>query len=214
MTLTMLSACSPYQSLKQILSQIEHKRRALSEAFFSMQKKNVDVEEFEEQLKGTLKPVEQKRLEVLIAEAKALSSFNMIYIEACLKEIGSYQKAYQEICESHNIPETWNEEDAEKAEVRHHLKTAFRLGIRDIVGTGRLNHATMEYMEQFGVNPITALPLITNYCDKAMSDGNATFENLMEFLDGCADRFAESHKEVMKRLGLKTLIDADWLFKG
>jgi len=46
-------------------------------------------------------------------------------LRALFKEIGMYQDAYDEIKESYNIPDDWDEEDFEKCEVEEHVKTSF-----------------------------------------------------------------------------------------
>jgi hypothetical protein len=85
--------------------------------------------------------------EVSIVRAKQAES-GMIrlkdYIDGAFKEIATFQCAYDEIREAHNIPEKWDEKDAEEAEIDHHIKQACRQAHRDMVNTGRIGLGNMN----------------------------------------------------------------------
>ena len=207
MSLTMMTD-SPYRRLRQCMSQIERKRKALEEAYFKMQKKKVQVNYWYE--KGD---------EMSVIRAKEAES-NMIrqkdYIDAAFKEIATFQCAYDEIRESHNIPENWDERDAEEAEIDHHIKQAFRQAHRDMVNTGRIGLGNMEYMEQYGIHIQTATRIIADYItseEKMIAKGSfPTVNKLYDFLDRMAETFHDAHKDVMKRIGIKELIKEDFLY--
>ena len=207
MTLTMMTD-SPYRRLRQCMSQIERKRTALEEAYFKMQKKKVLVKLWYE--KGD---------ELSVIKAQEAES-NMIrqkdYIDAAFKEIATFQCAYDEIRESHNIPEKWDEKDAELAEIDHHIKQAFRQAHRDMVNTGRIGLGNMEYMEQYGIHIQTATKIIADYIateDKMIAEGKLpTVKHLYAFLDKMAETFHDAHKDVMDRIGIKELIKEEFLY--
>ena len=207
MSLTMMTD-SPYRRLRQCMSQIERKRKALEEAYFKMQKKKVQVNYWYE--KGD---------EMSVIRAKEAES-NMIrqkdYIDAAFKEIATFQCAYDEIRESHNIPENWDEKDAELAEIDHHIKQAFRQAHRDMVNTGRIGLGNMEYMEQYGIHIQTATKIIADYIageDKMIAEGKMpTVNHLYAFLDRMAETFHDAHKDVMNRIGIKELIKDEFLY--
>ena len=207
MSLTMMTD-SPYRRLRQCMSQIERKRKALEESYFKMQKKKVQVKQWYE--KGD---------EMSVIRAQEAES-NMIrqkdYIDAAFKEIATFQCAYDEIRESHNIPENWDEKDAELAEIDHHIKQAFRQAHRDMVNTGRIGLGNMEYMEQYGIHIQTATKIIADYIvseDKMIAKGNfPTVNQLYAFLDRMAETFHDAHKDVMKRIGIKELLKEDFLY--
>lgn len=213
MTLTMLSPGSPYHTLRQILAQIEKKRGAVRETYYKFKKEKVElaIMQREKAMKdGTL---ESDLIGIEIEEKQANAAGSMLYVEGALKEIGAYQTAYGEICEAHNIPAEWDELEVENAEVAHHIKSAFRNGVRDVMAHGRLGMGTLEYLEQFGINPATAHSLIGGYLEKCSKTKEPSYADLMRFLDACADKFKDSYLAVMDRLGLKTLIDEQWLYK-
>ena len=207
MTLTMLTD-SPYRRLRQCLSQIEKKRGALDESYFKMKKKQVQIKQWYE--KGD----EMSVLRAQEAEHGLMRSKN--YIDGAFKEIATFQCAYDEIRESHNIPENWDERDAEEAEIDHHIKQAFRQAHRDMVNTGRIGLGNMEYMEQYGIHLQTATKVIADYIageDKMISEGKMpTVRHLYAFLDRMAETFHDAHKDVLNRIGIKELIKEEFLY--
>ena len=207
MTLTMLTD-SPYRRLRQCLAQIEKKRSALDEAYFKMKKKQVLIKQWYE--KGD----EMSVLKAQEAEHSLMRSKN--YIDGAFKEIATFQCAYDEIREAHNIPENWDERDAEEAEIDHHIKQAFRQAHRDMVNTGRIGLGNMEYMEQYGIHLQTATKVIADYIageDKMISEGKMpTVRHLYAFLDRMAETFHDAHKDVLNRIGIKELIKDEFLY--
>jgi len=207
MSLTMMTD-SPYRRLRQCMSQIERKRTALEESYFKVQKKQLQIKLWYE--KGD---------EMSVVRAKEAES-GMIrqkdYIDAAFKEIATFQCAYDEIRESHNIPENWDEKDAELAEIDHHIKQAFRQAHRDMVNTGRIGLGNMEYLEQYGIHIQTATKIIADYIaseDEMISEGKLpTVKHLYAFLDRMAETFHDAHKDVMNRIGIKELIKEEFLY--
>jgi hypothetical protein len=208
MSLTMLTE-SPYRMLRQCLSQIEKKRTALEEAFFKLKKSYVEIKQWYEE------DDEMSTIKAQEAETRIVRHKN--YIEGAFKEIATFQCAYDEIRESHNIPEKWDERDAEIAEIDHHIKQAFRQSHRDIVETGHITGGNMEYLEQYGIHIQTATKLIREYVnsEEAMiKQGQMpTVEHLYAFLDRMAIQFHDAHKMVMKRIGIKELLKEDFLYR-
>jgi len=207
MTLTMLTD-SPYRRLRQCLAQIEKKRGALDETYFRMKKKQVLIKQWYE--KGD----EMSVLKAQEAEHALMRSKN--YIDGAFKEIATFQCAYDEIRESYNIPENWDERDAEEAEIDHHIKQAFRQSHREMVGSGCITSGNMEYLEQYGIHIQTATRLIADYIaseDEMIAKGQMpTVAHLYAFLDRMAETFHDAHKTVMQRIGIKELVKEEFLY--
>ena len=207
MSLTMLTD-SPYRRLRQCLAQIEKKRMALEETYFGMQKQ-----------KAMIKQWYEKGDELSVIRAKKAES-GMIrqkdYIDAAFKEIATFQCAYDEIREAHNIPENWDEKDAEIAEIDHHIKQAFRQAHRDMVGNGKIGIGNMEYLEQYGIHVQTAQQLIAEYITSEnvmIAEGKfPSVKSLYAWLDRMAETFHDAHKDVMERIGIKDLLKEDYLY--
>ena len=207
MSLTMMTD-SPYRRLRQCLSQIEKKRTALEESYFKMKKKKVLIKAWYE--KGD----ELSVVKAQEAESSAIRQKN--YIDGAFKEIATFQCAYDEIRESHNIPDDWDERDAEEAEIDHHIKQAFRQAHREMVSTGVIGMGNMEYLEQYGIHIQTATRVIRDYIvseDKMIAeDKMPTVKHLYAFLDRMAETFHDAHKDVMQRIGIKELIKEEFLY--
>ena len=187
-------AQSPYRRMKQCLAKIERKRSALKENIFKLRQNRVkldrylykrqklvsdivDIEEAKEEGDVTELDFKLQELDIRIQKLAADVSDSNIYIEGALKEIGMYQEAYDEIRESYNIPEVWDELDMEKSEIEEHVKTAFLHAVRDVEMTGKLNVGTHEYLEQYGVNPHTAFSLVRKYLNKEEDNALQNFWN-------------------------------------
>ena len=207
MSLTMMTD-SPYRRLRQCMSQIEKKRNALEEAYFKLQKSKVLIKQWYE--KGD----EISVIKAQEAESRMIRQKD--YIDGAFKEIATFQCAYDEIRESHNIPEKWDERDAEEAEIDHHIKQAFRQAHRDMVNTGRIGLGNMEYLEQYGIHIQTATKVIADYIvgeDEMISQGKMpTVRHLYAFLDRMAETFHDAHKDVLNRIGIKELIKDEFLY--
>jgi hypothetical protein len=138
------------------------------------------------------------------------------YIDGAFKEIATFQCAYDDIKEAHNIPDDWDEKSAEQEEITHHLTTAFKQSYRQVASNGVVDVGNMEYLEQFGVHSQTAIKLIREYVaveNEMITKGKyPTITHLYEFLDKMVALFQDSHKQVMDRIGLKELIREDFLY--
>jgi len=231
MSLNMISQ-SPYRRLKQCLAQIERKRGALKENVFKLRKEKLEMERLSYKKEKLLKQFESvnpdndlmeiqfdiDEINIELQEKAAGIADANVYIEGALKEIGMYQDSYNEIKESHNIADDWDEEDFEKCEIEEHVKTAFLHAIRDFEMTGRLNVGTHEYLEQYGVNPNTASRLVQEYLSNVNDQTNveegrfANINILYGFLDEMYNLFKNEYKHAMARTGLKNLISKDYLY--
>jgi hypothetical protein len=207
MTLTMLSD-SPYRRLRQCLAEIDRKNKALSEVYYKLKKDKIKARRLED--KGDeLSLVEAEEIYYNMEASKNL-------IDGALKEVGMFQAAYIEIMSSHSIPENWDERDMEEEEISHHLRMAFRNAYKDVLMNGVIGMGTMEYLEQYGVHPQTALLFVRDYIQRSEDEcTNATLPSvtsLHTFLDNMSDFFSDSYKHTLDRIGLKDIIKDDFMY--
>ena len=209
MTLTMLTD-SPYRRLRQCLTQIEQKRKAVESYYWEWRKQKIEMED----LRNSDDPLSILQVE----QYEYQSQRGAIYIEGALKEIAIFQEAYEEIRKANNIPETWDEEDAELDEIRHHLRQAFRQAHRDMTLTGSITQGNAEYLEQYGVHLQTARSVIGTYisaCQKMIEEGRPpNITHLYDFLDYCVDGFGEEFHHVLDHIGLSGIIRQEYLYKS
>ena len=176
-----------------------------------MRKLQVEVKGWEE------KDDEMSR--VLIEEAITNMEIQKVYIEGALKEIGIFQDSYDEIRESHNIPEKWDEGDAERAEINAHLRQAFRQAHRDTLHLGSISVGNAEYLEQYGIHLHTAQNVINKYvaeCQRVIDEEGSmpNISHLYEFLDNCVEIFGKEYEHVMKHIGIDTLVRNEFLYRS
>ena len=210
MTLTMLTD-SPYRRLRQCIIQIESRKKALRSAYYSFQKSEIEIREWEE--KG-----DELSL-INIEEARAGAEESKVYIDGALKELAVFQEAYEEIRKSNDIPVLWDEEDAEMDEIRHHIRQAFRQSHRDMILTGSISQGNAEYLEQYGIHLQTARNFIAQYIagvEKLINEEGKmpNIDHLYEFFDKCVEVFGEEYIKVMNHIGITELVRSEWLFKG
>lgn len=210
MTLNMIDA-GPYRVLKQILSQIDAKMSALRENVYKILKLQIRLTELES-------ISDKSKLEVLeISEIISNIDHSKPYINSAVREIGALQDRYKEVVNNHNIPENWTEEDFEEAEIEHHIKCIFRNAIRDRMA-GCCNMGTMEYMEQYGIEPVYAYTLVDNFLI-ALRQGLSenleppSIEIRYQFYDDMYNRFKNEYKKAIKRIGINSIHYPDWLIK-
>jgi 3-methyladenine DNA glycosylase AlkD len=79
-----------------------------------------------------------------------------------------------------------------------------------------MNMGTMEYLEQFGIHPVTAKKLIVDYLAEVevmVAEGKyPSVTHLYDFLDRCAEIFQDAHHAVMARIGITDLIKDEYVF--
>jgi len=200
-TLNMLDD-SPMSRMKQCLSNIEHKYQAVREAYFKIEKDKLEIKDLESN-----KPVsESSRLKIRENQTNIESVQNGM--GNALREIGMFQDMYDAIRKSNNIPEVWTEHDYEKQEIANMVRRSFRIGIQSL-SNGALSIAAVEFWEQLGIHPQSAEAHCRNYLgqvQKIISEGKEPDVRVMyEFLDGMAERFKDSYKFALDRIGLKEL---------
>jgi len=208
MTLNMAGA-EPYRHLRQILAQIDQKKSALEGSAFKLRKNEIKKKKLMEK-DDELSQLKVQELDRGLDRAR-------ISIEGAVKEIGMFQDVYDEIREAHGIPEKWDERDAEKGEIRHHIKMGFRTAFQEMMAHGMIGRGSAEYLEQFGIHPQAARKHLHDYIvanEGMMEDGKEpNIEHFYCFLDAMADKYATAHHAVMKRIGIKKLVRDDWCFK-
>jgi len=200
-TLTMLDD-SPMSRMKQCLSNIEHKYQAVREAYFKIENDKLKIKEIDSN-----KPVtESGRLKIRELETSIESVQNGM--GNALREVGLFQDMYEAIRKSNNIPEVWTEHDYEKQEIANMIRRSFRLGIQSLTAGG-ISVACVEFWEQLGIHPTSGEAHCRNYLQqvqKLISEGKEPDVRVMyEFLDGMAERFKDSYKFALDRIGLKEL---------
>ena len=243
MTLTMLNGnSSPYRHLRQCVTQIEDRRTALASNMKTLNEAKIIIEKYEEEIKllrEELSLIESitntVNDEILLMECKkkllkiktkiklkendlsykrANIVDSMCYVEGCLKDIASFQEAYNQIKESNNIPDNWDEVDAENAEIPFHIKEIFLHAYRDMLVHRGIGMGTIEYMNQFGIHPNAAAAEVITYInntDKIIQESGylPDSNDLENWLTKMVDKYKDEYKKVLKTMGITEMV-TDW----
>ena len=201
MSLTMLGD-GPYHFMKQCSAQIDNKVAALQGIYFNMKKQVYKIKRWEK--KGD-------EYSLILAEEARV---NLITIEDgishALREIQMYKDAYEDIREQHGIDENWDEADFNKLEEENHIRMAFRLALRQLMESGRLERSASEYMESNGIHPMSAERVTRQYHEEViqlLDEGKApSVKHFHNFLDNMVEMFKGSYKDTMDRIGIKDII--------
>ena len=192
---------SPMSRMKQCLSNIEHKYQAVREAYFNIEKKKLENKD--------LRNIKDEASRLKIRENETTIESIQNSMGNSLREIGLFQDMYEAIRKSNNIPEVWTEHDYEKQEIANMVRRSFRIGIQSLSNGHSVSVAAVEFWEQLGIHPQSAEAHCRNYLQqvqKIIVEGREPDVRVMyEFLDGMAEKFKDSYKFALDRIGLKEL---------
>ncbi|WP_035242140.1 hypothetical protein [Desulfobacter vibrioformis] len=201
MSLTMLTAGSPYRMLRQCLAEIAKRRKALNEVYYDLK---ID------EIKATRLSKSDDEIDIIMAEKlKMKIEESRTAIQGALKDIASFIDAYDQIRDANNIRKDWDEVDFEKAETEHHLRTIFQHGYRDVMMNGRLGAGTLEYAEQFGLHPQILLNEAGQYvASVAHIDSNTRIDSshFHDWMSVMAEKYKHLPDNAAKQLGLQSII--------
>ncbi len=213
MSLTMLKH-GPYGAMKQCDAQYKNKYDAVKENWFKVQKKKVKLDKFEHELDTKeLDEFQRRNLEIDIFKAKTELYDITVHMEHAYKEMLMFKRSKEEIMEANNIPANFSEEDYIEAEVKENLMTAFQHCLRDIMVNGMANHGTLEWMEQFGIQPAIAYAEARKYLAGLKGGQDIDVQNLYSWYDEMYLKYKDEYKKAMKRLGITNLITDDIIYK-
>ncbi len=211
MTLTMLGGQSPYRMLRQILAEVEKRKAALSESQVNHAKLVREIKKLEDQ---TDDPVQAARYRKACVNITRLEN----KINGSFADIATLIDAYNNIKETRGISDEWDETSFEDAEKQHHVRRCFEMMYRNLLDTGRISTATIEYMQQFGVHPQICQKEVQgyiNYTDDRIQGGEVLHANdLEDFLDEMGEKYWEGANKTSERLfGKKDFANKDFMYK-
>lgn len=223
-----LNHITPYQNLKQCISEIENRRLALKENFFKIKENLIKIKilrlEIDQQqttymdfdnssdvekiaAKNELKELEIDRLQSSIIDIR-------LYVEGALKEIAIFQQAYNEIKESFNI-KTWDEKDFEEAEAEYQIKRCLQQCIRNIIECGRIRSDNQEWLENLGINPfhiqqqLLQLPLF-----QQRQKSEISYSNILDIINNLYEDYKDYYKIRLEQKGIKNTYNRQIIYKN
>jgi hypothetical protein len=217
-----VSALTPERNMRQILAEIERKREALREneskikhQIIEHEEKRFELQRLIDRLAGLHETDEEylplqfkiAHLKVDIEKIESDLASARLYYEAALKDVYSYQQAYNEIAEKYDM-KNWDEEDFEQNEERYHIMKAFEQAFSFALQYGFIDAGNQEYFKQLGINPIQAQVDIMTYVQDVQAtlsenqNANIGIESFHNFLRSMADKYQGCSKAVLEVKGI------------
>ena len=210
MSLTMLGGQSTYRMLRQILAEVEKRKRALGEAQVAHAKlvKKINI------LEGDTDPLQAAKYR----QACVNITFMENKINGSFADIAILIDGYNSIKEANGISDEWDEVAFENEEKRHHVRRCFEMMYRNLSSIGRVCTSTIEYMQQFGVHPQICQKEVAGYIaytEDRIAAGEVLHANdLEEFLDQMGEKYWEGADKTSERIfGKKNLANKDYMYK-
>lgn len=217
-----VSALTPERNMRQILAEIERKREALREneskikhQIIEHEEKRFELQRLIDRLAGLHETDEEylplqfkiAHLKVDIEKIESDLASARLYYEAALKDVYSYQQAYNDISEKYDLA-NWDEEDFERNEERYHIMKAFEQAFSFALQYGFIDAGNQEYFKQLGINPIQAQADIMEYVGitqqllTSNNNRNVGIESFHTFLKSMADKYEGCSKAVLEVKGI------------
>lgn len=153
---------TPIRNLRQILAEMKRTRLALGEAYYGIQKKEIEIEEKREEMLDA-SPLKSKRLKIEIEELEWNISEIQQNVSAAIRKLANYSKQYKAIQDYHSL-QGFTEEDFEQEEERYHIITAFSQALDAARSNGgRIDQGNQIYFQQIGINGTSAQNEILSY---------------------------------------------------
>ena len=209
MSLTMLGGQSPYRMLRQILAEVEKRKGAIAASQINHAKALKEIN----RLEGKTDPVDSAKYRAACVGLVDLEN----KINGSFTDLAILIDAYNYVKENNGIVD-WDEVEFEKEEKRHHVRRCFEMMYRNLLDSGTISTATIEYMQQFGVHPQICRKEVGGYIayvDDRIATGEILHANdLEEFLDEMGDKYWEGADKTSERIfGKKDVTNKDFMYK-
>uniref|UniRef100_A0A6M3J5D5 Uncharacterized protein n=1 Tax=viral metagenome TaxID=1070528 RepID=A0A6M3J5D5_9ZZZZ len=204
------------RNARQILAEIEKSRMALDEAFFSIQKKRIEIKKKEVILSVTTDVLDKELLKIEIAELKSQIKTSTGYVEGAIRRVSAYISQYRQILSSLG-KESFTEEDFELDEERYHIMKMFEQGLCAARSHGGvIDEGNQIYAHQIGINGTAAQREVSLYLaseGKMIAEGDMPTHGMtIDWLHEMTKKYEGSAKRYVERKRMM-LLDMDSLHK-
>lgn len=212
-----VSHITPIRNLRQILAEIKKIKMAIGEAYFSIQKKELDIREKVEKLKSA-EGIDSERLILEIKEQQWLITEIKANMEGAVRKWANYTLQYKAIQEAHNLQD-FSEEDYEEEEEKYHICKAFEQGLSAARAHGGfIDEGNQIYLSQIGINGTVAQVEVANYLNVEASmlskKVEPTHEIQLNWLLSMAEKFKGCSKKYAEWKGMSGTKQVDALIRG
>jgi hypothetical protein len=199
---------TPMGSLKHILAVLDQTRMALEEAHISLKRKQIKIKQKQEEYDKENDPYVRENLSVDIVELSIHISNIENSIKGAIRRMSFFTTQYEAIMTKMDKKEI-TEEDYELNESRHHIMTAMKQALNAARTRGGLiDEGNYIYLFDMGINGAVAQLEIFSYLemenDLIQNNMEPTHQLTINWLEACADKFADCGKVLAESRGLIT----------
>jgi len=195
------------RNLRQILAEIDRKKRALVDNKYGLLKDVAQTKIKEDLLKGETNEYKRKLLQLEIEESYEKNKMAIRPIQGALKDIMVLTDVYEQ------IKTEMSEEEFEKEEKKYWIMRLVAQSTRDVRSTSKIGNGNQEALEQCGLNPLAVELDIIKYLGSELKDISYTTERFNKFLEESAEKYNGYIDTSLKIRGIDGNIVNDALFK-
>lgn len=133
---------TPERTYRNVLLQLDSKRKAMKECYFRRKRKEIDIREINEQL-STAEGYDKERLLINLEEAEYQQEQEIKLIEDCVIEIKIYESILSEL-------PNFSREEFEKSERDYWKKRLVSMAEKELLSTGTVGVGTLDSLEKIG----------------------------------------------------------------
>jgi hypothetical protein len=212
-----VSHITPIRNLRQILAEMKNTRLALGEAYYSIEKKKIDVEEKRIKLIKSVDSIEKQRTNLEIEELEWQISCIMENVGGAIRKLTNYSLQYESVMKENNLQD-FDELDFEAEEEAYHITKAFEQGLNAArAHSGFIDEGNQIYFSQIGINGTVAQVEVTNYLNLESEmlslDQEPTHVRQIDFLISMAEKFRGCSKKFAQWKGMPDTKQVDALIK-
>lgn len=200
---------SPINAAKHLLAVITRTRQALEEAQITLRRKRLEHTKLCDELSLCDDRYQREELQISIDEAENHISNTEASARGAIRKLHFNINQYEAILQHLGIDHI-TEEMYEADQARYHVMTAFNQALTAARAKGGyIDEGNHIYLFQLGINGAVAqmeVNWILNAEAQLLSEGKApTHKMITNWLEACADKYANNSQDYAERRGLLTL---------
>ena len=204
-----VTAITPIRSIKHTLAEVDKTKGALQEAHINMQKKAVELKKKQRELLECEDELDKEMLEIEILELQTHSINAQNSVQGAIRKMNFFVNQYESLLKHLGVSEI-TEEMYEKEENRYHIMTAMKQALISARPRGGLiDEGNQIYLFDLGISGAQAQAEVFAYLhfeNELIKKNQApTHENIVQWLEACADKFEKDPQKFAERRGFKLL---------
>lgn len=206
-----VTALTPIRSIKHSLAEVDRTKAALQEAYFRVNKQQVELRRKQHKLEtdSSLDQFDRELLEIEILEIQSNLKESQNHVEGAIRKLNFFVNQHEQLMKKFGKSEL-TEEEFEREEARYHIMTCMKQALNAArARQGMIDEGNLIYVFELGINGAQAQAEIISYLNlenQLFSEGKApTHEMTMRWLEACADKWQDCPRLFAERRGFQIL---------